>query len=847
MSDSTEITNELDNYGVWIKRPPQDAQEENIEDSIPENKSELNDIMPLETESEVSIDDFDIPAFDENEAEISTADEEISLDDFMDGDFTDPNPQSPSLSSNDSSEISLDDFLDDDFSSENSKQDEIDNDEPLDIDISFSDEANEIPTEEIIEEIDSSSIDENEQFSSQSPTSNEAKDVSSDFEAETEEISLDDFGIDDSCDDATAVAAGNSINASAEESVDLSDFGIDSDAEETPVTSNVKESAKNKVVDYNLSITGEDIPETKNEEMKKEDNLENNENTDLNQNESDKKASNVTSIENSLLQQIINDLSGLKNEIQSLKSDFEELKSKETIDIHNDNRETDVIENTEEPHGFFGNDDDDDTIALSGDELTNIMNTADFSEETIETEKSDEKEDNDFSEIDSTDIPETEEFGEPTLSEENIESVFETEDSIIPKNIEETPDETSSIEETCVEADDFSLNENSSDEIQSNNFESIIDDEIIEENVSDNTTETADSSFEESTEENTENFETIDEISSDEILNESIEEETQTSESEEPVDDYSFTNADLENDFETENQDKETVQESSMESTDSIDEIISDDEDFNDEPDSGLSIDFDNETLEEPNLDDLEESISMPEEISIPKVDSIPEENIQEDILVESSSTDFINSVQDSTDSIDSQEDTNNYDDSIDLEENQIDSEDSLSFSEESLTPEELTNVMIDVDENIEENEPTEENVQSFDDTINAADSIEESSLSDQAEINSIDEMLIPDDKSENEIPDENVNYLMEDSTPIIEDEKSMEQASTIVEEPAVNTYPEESSDGDLPSDLKADVKSVLLYMDQLLENLPEDKIVEFAKSEQFTTYKKLFNELGLS
>ena len=35
--------------------------------------------------------------------------------------------------------------------------------------------------------------------------------------------------------------------------------------------------------------------------------------------------------------------------------------------------------------------------------------------------------------------------------------------------------------------------------------------------------------------------------------------------------------------------------------------------------------------------------------------------------------------------------------------------------------------------------------------------------------------------------------------------------------------------------------------MDQLLENLPEEKIVEFAKSEEFTTYKKLFSELGLS
>ena len=44
-----------------------------------------------------------------------------------------------------------------------------------------------------------------------------------------------------------------------------------------------------------------------------------------------------------------------------------------------------------------------------------------------------------------------------------------------------------------------------------------------------------------------------------------------------------------------------------------------------------------------------------------------------------------------------------------------------------------------------------------------------------------------------------------------------------------------------------SEIKSVLLYMDQLLENLPEEKIMEFAKSEEFTTYKKLFSELGLS
>jgi hypothetical protein len=34
--------------------------------------------------------------------------------------------------------------------------------------------------------------------------------------------------------------------------------------------------------------------------------------------------------------------------------------------------------------------------------------------------------------------------------------------------------------------------------------------------------------------------------------------------------------------------------------------------------------------------------------------------------------------------------------------------------------------------------------------------------------------------------------------------------------------------------------------MDQLLESLPEEKIEEFANSEYFETYKKLFDELGL-
>ena len=35
--------------------------------------------------------------------------------------------------------------------------------------------------------------------------------------------------------------------------------------------------------------------------------------------------------------------------------------------------------------------------------------------------------------------------------------------------------------------------------------------------------------------------------------------------------------------------------------------------------------------------------------------------------------------------------------------------------------------------------------------------------------------------------------------------------------------------------------------MDQLLESLPDEKIQEFARSEHFEVYKKIFEELGIS
>ena len=82
MSDSTENTNELDNYGVWIKRPPQDAEESTFD--IADTQNETDNMACLGAENEVSLDDFDFPNLNEDSAEENSAEEEVSLDDFID-------------------------------------------------------------------------------------------------------------------------------------------------------------------------------------------------------------------------------------------------------------------------------------------------------------------------------------------------------------------------------------------------------------------------------------------------------------------------------------------------------------------------------------------------------------------------------------------------------------------------------------------------------------------------------------------------------------------------------------------------------------------------------------------
>ena len=760
MSNSTDDTKELDSYGVWVKRAPQDASEEALDLDLPDfsdfqetadqtgiieeqNDNEVpvadQDSSVTDENGEISIDDFVTDGFtDPNEAYAPSSpnppeqDGEISLDDFMEGGFEAPSEGSTdSESASESDEVSLDDFLDGDFSddagasssdeisiddfldddsvsSAKQKEDDITNDDPLDIDVEFTEaEEDAVPTTEITEENESeneeSFADDDDMFDSiekiETASEPEAETPVTESNIELEDVSLDDFNLEES-DDATAAALGASINSSVssgEETVSLDSFGIDGSSEEN--AAGAGSSRKQQTVDYELAITEEDNVQAAPviDEIKSDSVTQNKEETT------------ETTVNNELLEKIVSDLSGLKDEINALKNDLAELKEKNTLDNissgQNDGEqpaENEIelpvqSEPAEEPGGFFNSDEEDDTIALSGDELSNIVSNADFTEETAE--------------------PDTQydESTEETVTEEQPE--------------QELPE-------------DFS--------------------------------------------------------------------------------------ADFSNDT----------------PFGGIEDTVIPDE----EPDTGLSMDINEEILEEPNLDDIETNADIPEEIEIPKVDDIAETQDEEpdldDILVESSSTDFMDSVTDSTNMQPDIEITEPVEPELAEEEAAITKEEADDItSEYSADTTENTEPVLDEDAALElpeESSSDAENTaeESTDDIFNET-AIEDAQHTQDAIMNDI---MNEAPSVDNALSEENVDYLSKDNTVLSDDEAAVAES-----EPEPSAETEQTDTSDLPSDIKEDVKSVLLYMDQLLENLPEDKIMEFAKSEQFTTYKKLFNELGLS
>ena len=704
MRETTDNTNELDSYGVWVKRPPQDENEEKTlsgsdDFSLPDfNESQLVDENAIKADDDFSAIPFPEPvdeselqnasnnseAFDVNPESFSTSEipdfsskqdgeesididsftgdsagdsdsmEEIDLDSFGDFDSDSPSSGESEVSLDDflggdsgsSEEISLDDFLDTDSfdtGSKAQKEDDVSNDEALDINLDFNEsEEDQVPTVEILEEAEyeENQFDEEEE----SPKAEEKVQVSQDL-GPMEEVSLDDFSLDES-DAATADAAAAAVQAQAgSEEVSLDEFGIDSEAGESPVTDNVRK-AKKTVVDYDLAITEDDevtsAPSIK--EIK----------TDPKQEDKETSTEN-TAVNNELLEQIIHDLSGLKNEISALKNDLAVLKDKSSFEKEPgfpgaEETSADVLERAEEElGGFFGTSDEDDTIALSGDELSNIMNTADFTEEVAGESISEEADM----------APLTEEVSESSASDQVQEEIPEavSEES---ENIEETASspldaafvaentEIPSFEDTI--SDDFTddtqpaLSEEGLAEDQIDTFEeSVLDEDELK--VQEESTDQAaeDSSFDD----------IADNLVSDDIFEENIE---------------SIEDTSAETPLETENQDTEVINEPVLEEEGSVVPMVSEDEiEENGEiqpeeeklaeesigdtlvEDSAFEDPFANDILDDTRAEESSED-SLPEEIDIPKVDDIAADEDtaveNDDILVESSNSDFMDSVR---------------------------------------------------------------------------------------------------------------------------------------------------------------------------------------------------------
>jgi pilus assembly protein FimV len=75
--------------------------------------------------------------------------------------------------------------------------------------------------------------------------------------------------------------------------------------------------------------------------------------------------------------------------------------------------------------------------------------------------------------------------------------------------------------------------------------------------------------------------------------------------------------------------------------------------------------------------------------------------------------------------------------------------------------------------------------------------------------------------------------------------EQVLEAEEILDEEPAASPRSSDSAAG-IPDNLKDELRTVLGYMDKLLEALPDEKIKEFASSDYFVMYKKLFEDLGI-
>jgi hypothetical protein len=485
-----------------------------------------------------------------------------------------------------------------------------------------------------------------------------------------------------------------------------------------------------------------------------------------------------------LLMRIADELASIRTELSTLKSELAGMKT-ESVPAETDDAQG---------RGFF-DEEDDEKIALTGDELNNILNTADFTEEAgaDATEEAGAAED----------------FGTPEAED----------DSSVPfQEITEAPQEEEEEEE---EAGDISLDDITKDlDMGLDLGEKDLDE--LEGEIS----------FDKADQDKTDEFDKTDKTDKTDTIDQAADEV--------PVDLDALLEEPVEFDI--------TMNDGGEEAENPFDEILPEDAGRGQEAPESLP------GLEDKESGDLRQ---LREEGAQPMTPAPAPEDagfLEDDPLAFSEFSDL------------------SEEESLDLSNAVIDEPDlSSEIQENPLEEPSLDDISIDLD--LDEEISLDEDMEDGFDGTGGIESPEEEEeeievpLSDEtAEIeteigeddfedSSADLAVIPEgfvveaEDFGTPVIDEGEEAFSEitDDTDDIDVEEIREEAVSPIRNQEIQETGEiQEDEGGIPSHLKQELKTVLSYMDQLLESLPDEKIEEFAKSEYFDTYKKLFKELGL-
>ncbi len=890
-------SDELDEYGVWVKSEPQDLSSVNKESSdIPEPSIiGMEDLPDIDETPDISFtndstDILDLPDMDENFSD--DLDINLNLDDVP-GDIDIPVMEDADstgdirFSGNTGTEEM-------DLSIPEMEDTELAGDDSFDLDINFDDDlpaGTDLPTSEAgLEEDETVTISETEDISG------EAHGFS--------EVSMDDF-LSDSPKDEDVISSADidedlldinfdDIDQDPGKAEDLPDIdsiiSLDDDAsfsDDEPITiDDIDEENRGSINFDDVAALSDDLHQqddtpskTETEDISLDDDISFEEDEPITIDDIDEvnrssinfdgMGSNIPQepksekedVSTELLLKIANELSSIREELSSLKNELSSIKTEGPAEA------PEFEAPPEDSKGFF-DEEDDDKIALTGDELDNILNTADFTEEAGEDANKNETE---YS------VPEAEFPAEEPAENEPEDFIMDGQDLLTGDEDELNVPAEQEIDEQETEFDvsdvsmDLGDDLSRTDENGNTDFELDLDEALgqkpvpeeefpgidippEEESVPEEEPEVLTSQAPVSGDEGViteeisfDSFTSFDkslaeledaEEDDGEILTE-VEDKVETAE--EPLEDYFLDDASLVHESELEEVDDLSLGDFSLEENTAGQ---AETEEIPDIEKEEISLDTDIEEKDTEELKQLREEgvlhfTEAPEDISYLQEEDLENIDLSGAVIDEPDFSDIVENPVNEPSLEDLSID-------LDLEEEPLLTEDGeIPLGDTDLEEEHEIELSIpDLDDSetsfpgLGQDEPEEE---SFAQVIPEGFVVEP----EDSEI-ALDESELDFEEIETVRPeDEHILAPMEEDSPILADDLAVEEAIPVLEDEALSSMAVPGN-GAIPQNLKQELRTVLSYMDKLLESLPEDKIEEFAKSEYFDTYKKLFEELGL-